>query len=127
MTWEGGVLVDVCDNKFQVSHWLGECVKFHLQQVELTNSCECLVKVGDLRQLIHVLSNVADDLGIVDALIAQPFPDHQQFAMRRVCGITLRAAAQLLRMRTDRYLLMSWMAASASDSVWRIRSLTFDS
>jgi hypothetical protein len=69
----------VCDDEFQVCHGLGKGV--------LTNRRKCLVKVGDLGQLIHVLSNVADDLGIIDALIAQPFPDHQQFAMRRVCGI----------------------------------------
>ena len=87
MTWGSGVFVDVCDDKFQVRHWLGKSVEVRLQQVELTNSCECLIKVGDLRQLIHVLSNVADDLGIIDALIAQAFPDHQQFAMRRVCGV----------------------------------------
>ncbi len=58
-----------------------------MQQVELTNRRECLVKVGDLRQLIHVLSNVADDLRIIDALVTQPFPDHQKFAMRRVRGV----------------------------------------
>ena len=45
MTW--GVFVDVYDDKFQVRHWLGERVEFSLQQVELTNSCECLFKVGD--------------------------------------------------------------------------------
>ncbi len=62
------------DDKPQVSHWFGKSVEFRLQQVELTNSCEGFVKVGDFRQLIHVLSYVADDLGIVNALIAQPFP-----------------------------------------------------
>ena len=62
-------------------------MKFRLKHVELTNGCESFIEVGDLQELIHVLSNVADDLGIIDALIAQPFPDHQQFAMRRVGGI----------------------------------------
>ena len=87
MTWGSGVFVDVCDNNFQVRHGLSEGVQFRLQQVELANSCEGLVKVGDFRQLIHVLSYVADDLGIIDALIAQPFPGYQQFTMSRVCGI----------------------------------------
>ena len=58
-----------------------------MQQVELTNGRKRLVKVGDFRQLVHVLSNIADDLGVVDTLITQPFPDHQKFAMQRVGGI----------------------------------------
>ena len=74
MTCGSGVFVGVCDDKFQVCHWLGKSVEFLLQQVELTNGCKCIVKVGDFRQLIHVSSYVADDLGIVNALIAQPFP-----------------------------------------------------
>jgi len=47
----------------------------------LTNRYEGFVEVGDVRQLIHVLSYVADDLGVIDALIAQPCPYYQQFLM----------------------------------------------
>ena len=60
----------MCDDEFQIRHWLGKGVEFRLQQVELTNSCEGVIKVGDVRQLIHVLPYVADDLGVVNALIA---------------------------------------------------------
>ena len=71
----------MCDNEFQIRHWLGKSVEFRLQQVELTNGCEGFVEVGDFRQLIHVLSYVADNLGVVNALIAQPCPYYQQFPM----------------------------------------------
>jgi hypothetical protein len=60
----------MCDNEFQIRHWLGKSVEVRLQQVELTNSCEGVIKVGDVRQLIHVLTYVADDLGVLNALIA---------------------------------------------------------
>ncbi len=81
MAWGYGIFVDMRYDEFQISHWLSESVEFCLQQVELTNSDEGFVKVGDVRQLIHVLSYVADDLGVVDALIAQPCPYDQQFLM----------------------------------------------
>ena len=55
MAWGSGVFVDVCDDEFQVSHWSGKSVEFRLQQVELASGRECLVKVGDLWQLIHRL------------------------------------------------------------------------
>jgi hypothetical protein len=83
----GGVFIDVGNNELQISHGLSKSVKFSLKHVELTNGSESFVKVGDFRELIHVLTNVADDLGIIDALIAQPFPDHEDFAMRTLFGI----------------------------------------
>ena len=33
------------------------------------------------------MTNVADDLRLIDALIAQPFPDHEEFAMRTLFGV----------------------------------------
>ena len=77
MTWGYGVFVDMRYDEFQIRHWLSESVEFRLQQVELTNSDEGFVKVGDVRQLVHVLSYVADNLNVVDALIAQPCPYYQ--------------------------------------------------
>ena len=83
----GGVFVDVSDDELQISHGLSKGVKFRLKHVELTNGGESFVEVGDFWELIHILSNVADNLGIVDALVAQPFPDHKEFAMRSMVGI----------------------------------------
>ena len=85
MAWGGGVFIDVSDNELQISHGLSKGVEFRLKHVELTNGS--FVEVGDFWELIHVLSNVADDLGIIDALVAQPFPYHEEFAMRSMFGI----------------------------------------
>ena len=75
------------DNELQIRHGLSKNVKFSLKHVEFAHGCKRFVKVGDLRELIHVLTNIADDLKIIDALIAHPFPDHQEFAMRTLFGI----------------------------------------
>jgi hypothetical protein len=77
----------VSDNEVQISHGLSKGVKFRLKHVELTNGSESFVEVGDFRELIHVLSNVAHNLGIIDALVAQPFPDHEEFAMRTIFSV----------------------------------------
>jgi type IV secretion system protein VirD4 len=56
----------VSDYELQISHGLSESVEFSLKHVELTNGGESFIKVGDLRQLVHILTNVADDLGVLD-------------------------------------------------------------
>ena len=81
MAWGSGVLVDMCNDEFQIRHRLSQCVQLRLKQVELTNGREGFVEIGDFGQLIHVLPNVADDLRIIYALIAQPFPDDSEFPM----------------------------------------------
>jgi hypothetical protein len=72
----------VADDKLEISHGIAQCLKFGLKHIHMPQNREGLLKIGDFGQHGHVLLDLADDVGIEEALTEKPLPDHQELSTR---------------------------------------------
>jgi len=75
--WQGGHFAAVEHDEFAIRHGLHQRLQLCLQHIDMPQGGDGLREVRDLGQSVHVLFDLAHNVGIEDALILQPFPDNQ--------------------------------------------------
>jgi len=101
--WRRRHLAAVQHDEFAVGHGFAESLQLCLEHVDVGQGGDSLSKVRDLGESIHVVLDLADDVGIKDSLGEQPVPNDKELLTGRLVGGVKDSGAFVLNTGAEKF------------------------